>query len=279
MLKEYPKVLVAIPTYEGKDYVFAENFAAVKGFDYPNYDYVYIDNSKGTSYLKKLRQRGARAVRVPRGNNSRQALCNAQNYARGKVFSEGYDYLLFVESDLIPRPDTIKRLLKHDKDVVGSLYYLESETNDLIPKHKVHGFLEACSLLGVDISSLNLGEVETKGYLELKDFKMRSPCVFYVKPSTDGGMGATRLIKPSEIKALYEKPLQVVHGVGLGCTLIKRSIVNNYVFWWDENPNNENKHSDVYFYMDLHRDNVKVYLDTTVVVPHYPSKWSDVKDR
>lgn len=270
---------MAIPTYEGKDYIFAENFKAVKGFDYPNYDYVYIDNSKGTSYLKKLRQRGAKAVQVPRGKNSRQALCNAQNYARGKVFSEGYDYLLFVESDLLPRPDTIKRLLSRNKDVVGSLYYLESETNDLIPKHKVYGFLETCSLLGVDISPLNLSDVEVKGYLELKNFKMRSPCVFYVKESKEGGMGATRLIKPTEIRALYEKPLHEVHGVGLGCTLIKRSIVNNYVFWWDENPNNENKHSDVYFYMDLHRDGVEVYLDTSVVVPHFPSKWSDVSDR
>lgn len=270
---------MAIPTYEGKDYIFAENFAAVKGFDYPNYDYVYIDNSKGTSYLKKLRQRGAKAVRVPRGKNSRQALCNAQNYARGKVFSEGYDYLLFVESDLLPGKDTIKRLLSHNKDVVGSLYYLESETNELIPKHRVKPFLEACKMLSVDTSSLNLGDVDARGYLELKDFKMRSPCVFYVNENKEGGMGATRLIKPTEIKALYEKPLHIVHGVGLGCTLIRRSIVKNYVFWWDENPHNENKHSDVYFYMDLHRDNIQVFLDTSVVVTHVPSKWSLVKDR
>lgn len=272
---DYPKVLVAIPTYQGKDYVFDENFAAVKSLDYPNYDYVYIDNSKGTSYAKKLRMRGANVVRVNRGGNSRQAIANAQNYARNKVISDGYDYLLFVESDLVPDKDVINRLMKHDVSVVGSFYYLETSSFEVIPADRVDVFLKGCAYLGVDTSSLDLSGVGVKGYLELNGFKMRIPCIFYV----DKVKGGTRLIKPQEVPELLSKNPNVVHGCGLGCTLIKREIVSKYLFWWDESPGNENKHSDVYFYMDLHRDGVSVFVDTTKEIPHFPSKWDEVVDK
>jgi hypothetical protein len=272
---DYPKVLVAIPTYSGKDYIFKENFQAVKNLDYPNYEYVYIDNSKGSSYAKKLRLRGANVVRVNRGANSRQALCNAQNYARNKVLNEGYDYLLFVESDLVPDKDVITRLMRHGRQVVGSVYFLESESYDLVPPHKVDSFLLGCAYLGVDTSNLDLSNVQSKGYLETNGLRMRIPCIFYL----DKAKGGTRMIKPQEIPELLKKNPSQVHGCGLGCTLIRRDIVQKYSFWWDENDVNKNKHSDVYFYMDLHRDGVGVFVDTTREIPHYPSKWEDVADR
>jgi len=272
---DYPKVLVAIPTYQGKDYVFKENFQAVKSFNYPNYDYVYIDNSKGTSYAKKLRMRGANVVRVNRGANSRQALCNAQNYARNKVLSEGYHYLLFVESDLVPDKDVINRLLKHNAKIVGSVYFLETDSYDIIPSYKIDSFLLGCAYLGVNTDSLDLSKVKEKGFLELNGFRMRIPCIFYI----DKEKGGTRMIKPQEIPLLLKTNPSVVHGCGLGCTLIRRDVVQKYVYWWDENDINKNKHSDVYFYMDLHRDNVKVIVDTTREILHFPSKWDDVSDR
>ena len=125
--KYYPKVLVASPTYEGKDYIFEEHFKCITSFDYLNYDYIYIDNTIGDSYTKKLRMRGAKVVHVPRGEHSREALSNAQNYAFELVRQKDYDYLLFVESDLIPPKDTIQRLLNHYKQVVGASYLIGTE--------------------------------------------------------------------------------------------------------------------------------------------------------
>ena len=127
MTYKYPRVLVATPTYEGKDYVFKENFEAIKNLSYPNYEYIYLDNTKGPNYAAKLRRRGAKVVRVPRGRNSRDALSNAQNYARQKCLEEGFDYLLFVESDLLPPPDTIQRLMSHNKLAVGATYFIGTE--------------------------------------------------------------------------------------------------------------------------------------------------------
>jgi GT2 family glycosyltransferase len=68
-----------------------------------------------------------------------------------------------------------------------------------------------------------------------------------------------------------------VHGMGIGCTLIRRDIFNTYMFWYDERFSE--KHSDVYFYMELQNKGIPVYLDTNIIIEHYPSKWEDVKDK
>jgi glycosyltransferase involved in cell wall biosynthesis len=243
--KNYPKVLVVSPTYEGKDYIFQENWECIKNFDYPNYDYVYIDNSKGDSYTKTLRKRGAKVIHVPRGSNSRQALCNAQNYARNRVLTEGYEYLMFVESDLLPEKHAITKLLSYSLPVVGATYYIGHE--------------------------------------------VKLPCLFILEPTSTGQMG-TRLVgtkindKGQVINIDYKvvndfinKGLRQIHGMGLGCTLIRADIIKRFPFWYDGRF--DNKHSDVYFYMDLHNNHIPVFADTDYIIEHRPSKWSNVEDR
>jgi glycosyltransferase involved in cell wall biosynthesis len=233
-----PKVLVAIPTYKGKDYIFKENFEAIKGLNYPNYDYIYLDNTEGTSYTSTLRRRGAKATHIPRNGNSRMALANSQNYARHIVQSQNYDYLMFIESDLIPPKDIIQRLLNHNVSVVGALYFLEAPHPD--------------------------------------GRKIKIPCTFVSQVSSTGET-STRIIKLHEVAGYLNTGLRKVHGVGLGCTLIRRDIVNQFPFWYDERF--IDKHSDVYFFMQLQNKSIAVYQDTNIIVPHYPSLWTDVEDR
>ena len=274
MLMTYqdPKVLIAIPTYEGKDYIFNANFHAVNNINYKNYDYVYIDNSKSPNYYYKLKRRGANAVRVPRGDNSRQALCNAQNWARQKVLDEGYDYLLFIESDLTPDKECMNRLLSHNKFVVGSLYFLESTVEEKsLPIYKYLNMKAVAENFGGYVNATIKGNEAI-----ITDSKLRMPCVFFIEKLNIKEFG-TRLIKPHEVKDYYLKGLRRVHGMGLGCTLIKKDILQNHIFWYDERD--ALKHSDVYFYMELNNENFPVFLDTNIVIPHFPSKWSDVKDR
>jgi GT2 family glycosyltransferase len=230
---DYPKVLVAIPTYEGKDYVFKENFEAIKTINYPNYDYVYIDNSVSPNYAVKLRRRGAVCVRVHRGDNSRQALCNAQNYAKKRALEGNYDYLMFIESDLVPKADIITRLVARQVPVVGACYYIG---------HKV-----------------------------------KTLCTFFTEEKQGQGIYGTRVILPKEIPTFLGTGLRRVHGVGFGCTLIRRDVFTRFDFWYDERFSE--KHSDVYFYMDLWNKGVPVFNDTSILVAHYPSKWELVKDK
>jgi hypothetical protein len=90
-----------------------------------------IDNSQELDYYELLKSRGVNVIHLPRGGNSRQALATAQNYARKKAYNEGFDYLLSIESDLIIQPDTLKRLLSHNRKIVGATYYIG--TNFKIP--------------------------------------------------------------------------------------------------------------------------------------------------
>lgn len=206
---------------------------AINNLDYPNYDYVYIDNSVSPNYYYKLKRRGVNVVRVPRGGNSRQALCNAQNYARNKVLREGYDYLMFIESDLVPTSEAITRLMSHRKSVCGALYYIGHE--------------------------------------------IKMPCVFFLDWKEGNASMGSRLIHPKEVPFFVNSGLKQVHGLGLGCTLIRADVAKRFSFWYDERF--DNKHSDVYFYMDLHNNGVPVFVDSSYVIEHYPSKWDDVKDR
>jgi len=234
-VEEEPRVLVGIVTYEGKHYIFPKCYEAVHNFDYKNYDVIIVDNSKTLSYKNKLLREGYKKIHhVNRGKNSRDALSDSQNYIRKYFLNNNYDYLLLVESDLIPRPDTLSRLINHDKPVVGSLYFI-----------------------GAD--------------------KIKMPCVFLLDYKKDKGVMGTRLIKPKEINSYVYKGLKKVHGCGFGCTLIRRDVVERFVFWTDERF--DNKHSDVYFYMDLQNEGVPVFIDTNVIVPHFPTKWEDVEDR
>jgi len=233
---KYPKILIACPTYEGKDYIIDKWVENIKNISYPNFDYLIVDNSVNEEYYKKLESRGYNVVHVNRGKHSRDALSNAQNYIREKVLVEGYDYWLSVESDLLPPKNIVWKLLLHGKPVTGVIYYL----GDWGPE-KPH------------------------------------PACLFVLDKKESGLTGTRLVKPEELCNVVNTGLQQVHGMGLGCTLISRNILSRFKFWTDERF--VDKHSDVYFYLDLQNAGVPVFVDTNIVVKHYASSWELVKDR
>jgi len=103
------------------------------------------------------------------------------------------------------------------------------------------------------------------------------PCVF-VFDQKDTGVGGTRLITVEEHEQMKKMGgIFNVHGMGVGCTLISTYLLKNYLFWTDNRFTN--KHSDVYFYMDLWNNKVPVFVDYDNEVEHRPSAWSLVKDR
>lgn len=242
---------MGVTTYEGKDYIFEECIRAINRFDYPKdrIDVVIVDNSPTPAYATKLKRRGHKRVeRVLRGASSREALTKSQNRIRQILLAGDYDYLLFIESDLICPTDLPKRLLSHNQRVVGSVYNIARDEKFV-------------------------------------------PCIFVNYRNEDGFLGTRPLgltppditgkkyYNPAEINEFFNDPnkLQQVHGVGFGATLIEKSIVARFPFWCDERF--DDKHSDVYFYLDLQNNNVPVFVDTSVLIPHYPSDWGQVMDR
>jgi len=102
-------------------------------------------------------------------------------------------------------------------------------------------------------------------------------CVFLRHDKGNGTVG-TRLITAKEDEEIRKtKGLIKIHGCGIGCALIRRDILERFPFWTDERF--DNKHSDVYFYMDLDNNKIPVYVDTTIFCEHYNSDWGKVEDR
>lgn len=250
-MTEYPRVLVGITTYKDKDYMLDNCYKAVLNFVYPSdkYDVIIVDNSNDKGrYANRLRRRGYKKVfHTLRGENSRQALTNSQNLIRRKLLEGDYEYLLFVESDLLPDKNLLQRLLNYGKKVVGSTYFIGTGN--------------------VKVPCIFLADVAIKGMGATRPLGL----------TRDPETGENKDYDPEEIKKFIGTGLRQVHGCGFGCTLIKREVLEDIKFWCDERF--DNKHSDVYFYLDMERNNIPVFVDTDHVIPHYPSRWDLVEDK
>ena len=62
---------------------------------------------------------------------------------------------------------------------------------------------------------------------------------------------------------------QIQGGCGLGCTIIKRKVLEDLDFRWDR------CHTDTYFHRDAHRIGYETWIDTRFIIPHYPSAYPD----
>lgn len=227
-----PKVLIGVCTYEGKDYVWKDFKKNLESLTYPNYDVLIVDNSKSGKYAKRISKECSFQVKhLPRAVNTRIGHADSLNHIRSVALAKGYDYVLFIESDLLPPVDIIQRLITTGKDVVGSLYYI--------------------------------GHAWDKK-------RLPRPCVFLRKEKT------TRQLEESEAGDYFNKGVVRVHGCGLGTTLVHKSVLEQFAFWY--NLSDPPKHSDVLFFMDLENDKVPVYVNTDLIVPHFPSDWDLVKD-
>lgn len=118
------KILIGVPTYSGKEYILERFVERIKNFTYPNYDVLFVDNSKGDEYFKKIKKLGVPVEKGKWNKQSKIRLTNAQNLLRDNFLRGDYTHFFSLEQDLIPPKDIIEKLLDHDKDVVGGWYYI-----------------------------------------------------------------------------------------------------------------------------------------------------------
>lgn len=253
------------PIYHAKDYCLEKYIRHVEAFTYTNYDHIMVDNSSDEHdwFFKKLQfLLGDKAFKVERGSSSRSAINNAMNFARNYFIKHKYDYMLVVESDLFPEPDTIDRLLGFNKAIVGGFYLLGHAADDPL-------YYKAVELARARM-------INKATYQEVvKGLQPRRACVFELDRKPNGQLG-TKNIGIDRTLDYFQKGLLKVHGVGLGCTLVRRDIIVRFPFWTDSRFTN--KHHDVYFYLDLHNAGIPVFLDSDRLIEHQPSRWESVGD-
>jgi hypothetical protein len=192
-----PKVLIFTPIYDGKDYSIPKFIKCLRELNYPkdSYKHIFIDNSKDESYVNSLREKypDFDFRYVGRGNNTRESLARAQNYARRIILdSDEYQYLMSIESDIYFPKDVIWKLLRHGKQIVSAYYDIGDRSKGIRhPVFTVPDFSE-----------------------ELRAF-------------------GTRLLKPEEVPEYRNNGLKRVQAAGMGCCLMYKDVLKLHPFYYD----------------------------------------------
>ena len=121
------KVLVGVPTYSGKKYCQDEFLSRVKSLTYPNYDILIVDNSKEKDNYKELmKHKDINCLYVkPKQKHFRAVMAETHEEIRQYALRGKYDFLLHLESDIIPPNDVIERLMIHNKQIVSAVYFIQ----------------------------------------------------------------------------------------------------------------------------------------------------------
>lgn len=121
---KYPKVLVAGPTSESKMYCWEEWYNNVMLFTYPNFSVFIADNSKtseNTDYLNSFD--GVTAVWTEdRGEGFLELVNDSELQIRDYAIKNKFDYILHLETDVIPPYDIIERLMVHQRPICAAVY-------------------------------------------------------------------------------------------------------------------------------------------------------------
>jgi hypothetical protein len=123
--KKNPKILVAAPTSEHKNYCFKPWIKNVKSFTYPNYDILLVDNSQDESNYKKLLNYCDCVYEKPiHGESIQKTMCRCNNLIRFLVLKGNYDYFFSLETDIFPPVNVLEYLLMFRKKVIGMPYFI-----------------------------------------------------------------------------------------------------------------------------------------------------------
>jgi cellulose synthase/poly-beta-1,6-N-acetylglucosamine synthase-like glycosyltransferase len=120
-----PKVLVACPTYKGKDYCVDEWVNHIKNLKYTNYDILVVDNTADEGeHAKWLSDTyGIEVIHHYRKDTSlNQMMAECNEIIRKRVIDRSYDYLMSIESDVFPPKNIIPYFINHEKPIVSGIY-------------------------------------------------------------------------------------------------------------------------------------------------------------
>ena len=120
---KFPKILIAAPQHDSKKYCWNEWKDRVQKLTYPNYDVFLAENSADDSFYKEIKEAGFKSKRVGmdfEGVLKRTTV--AHEACRLYALDNKYDYMLHLETDVIPPFNVIERLLWSCKKVISANY-------------------------------------------------------------------------------------------------------------------------------------------------------------
>ena len=99
----FPKILIAAPQHESKNYCWDVWAERVNSLTYPNYDVFISDNSPTKDNLKIIKSKGFNVKHTPSNKKGLLHTINdSHNACRNYALTNNYEYILHLETDIIP---------------------------------------------------------------------------------------------------------------------------------------------------------------------------------
>jgi len=250
------KVLVASPTYEGMKYCQDKFFKRIKNLSYSGYDILIIENSEDEKYFNELKK--DTEIIVIRENNPEKnkikRLINSRNKIINYALKKGYDYILMMDSDVIPPKDIIRELLNCEKDIVSGLYF-----NYFLVSGKLKWLPVAWTLI-------------TKKEFE----EMKKKVIFPDSVKSNLDIKAHMTAKETESGELLE-----VLFPSAGCMLINKKVFEKirYDLLDTKDFGNIKTTDDIYFITKAREAGFKIYCNTKVKCEHLLSGKFNVDEK
>lgn len=231
--KKEKKVLIGSPitaVKKYKDYCLQKYLKRLGQLTYPNKEFMLLLNQEGGDYLiQEYPELNIR--RMPTRDSVVEICVLGRNMMRDKVLKEGFDYLMFIEQDIIPSFDLVEKLMQHQKDVCSALYF-----NEMEPQKARHG-------------------VNTLYFPMAWNFDQTCAA---------RGEHVEKLVRPED---LTQGRLMHVDICGLAAVLIRKEVLKQIQFRYINN--NPPIFEEFCFGRDCKDQGIDIYLDTSIVCGHY----------
>lgn len=118
------KIMVCAPQHSSKMYAWNDYYDAISRFTHPNVQIYLSDNSEDETNANFIRLSNIDCGwnKPKEGESVFDRIVNSHKDCREKFLKSDCDYMLHLETDVIPPIDVIERLLCHEKHVVSAMY-------------------------------------------------------------------------------------------------------------------------------------------------------------
>lgn len=225
-----PKILIAVPTYDAKNYCLDAFMQNIANFSYPKslIEIFVADNSATNKNALMIRDKYKVKTfwRDYTGYSLMEKLADSHNQLRRYFLESDCHYMLHLESDIFPPSDVLEQLLWCRKPIVNALY-------------------------------------------QVFDGAWRSPCIRLIdqKPPHYNDF-----VFHYELYNFHhwwlDGKVQPTYVAGIGCSLMKRKVLETFEFRWDKDNPSSNP-PDTYFAEDLRMAGVQNYVHTGVLCFHW----------
>ncbi len=127
-----PKVLIGCPTSSRHERCIKTFIARLGELDYPNFDVLFVDETDSEDYANYLKQQGYTVIKNhPKSTDKIGRIIENRNVLIDYTLKQGYDFLFFLDSDVIPPKYALTKLVQHNKDIVAGVYFANQQLNNV----------------------------------------------------------------------------------------------------------------------------------------------------